>query len=132
MCVLKYTPANRLAITVTTCLHMHTQTNDCTASTHIVHLGSNTDSVYIYSKHEFLFYYWLQHLKVPIIRASLLDIISYVLIRNSGWSPELALNLDAQPNNINWTQELCNTTGILCNVSSAENILNPCSAQGLV
>ena len=63
-----------------------------------------------------------------------MDIISYVLIRNSGWSPELALNLDIQPNNINWTPELCNTTGMLRNVSSAgeEARLSLRSANGLI
>lgn len=75
-----------------------------------------------------------EHLKVQIIKASLMDVINYVLIRSSGWSPDLALNLDIQPQHVNWTQELCNTTGMLRNVSSAgeEARLSLRSAKGLI
>ena len=76
----------------------------------------------------------LQHLKMNIIKAGLVDVINYILLRSSSWSPEQAANPDMKPNSISWTAELCNATGMLRNVSSAgeEARLILRSAQSLV
>ena len=69
-----------------------------------------------------------------IIKAGLVDVINYVLIRSSSWSPEQAANPDVRPTSISWTAELCNATGMLRNVSSAgeEARLSLRSARSLV
>ena len=79
-------------------------------------------------------YVCLQHLKMNIIKAGLVDVINYVLIRSSSWSPEQAANPDVRPTSISWTAELCNATGMLRNVSSAgeEARLSLRSARSLV
>ena len=79
-------------------------------------------------------YVLLQHLKMNIIKAGLVDVINYILLRSSSWSPEQAANPDVKPSSISWTAELCNATGMLRNVSSAgeEARLSLRSAQSLV
>ena len=46
-----------------------------------------------------------------IIKNSLNDIVSYVLIPYSGWSEDMARNPIAQPSQIHWNAELRNSTG---------------------
>ena len=71
---------------------------------------------------------------MTIIKASLMDVLNYVLIGNSSWSHEQAVNPNITPRNISWTTELCNATGMLRNVSSVgeEARLMLRSARGLV